>query len=96
MRHAVVIAVLSAAVTAWTCGSSALAEPPDTPLGALPRLSGVYRNSSQHPHVFMAPADLIDLVMRINSSGTFSARSFARLMGQIRIDLAARNEWERP
>jgi hypothetical protein len=97
MRHAVMtaLAVLAAAVTAWTCGSSALAEPPDRPLGALPRLSGVYRNSSQHPHVFMAPGDLINLVARINSAGTFSARSFARLIGQVRIDLAARNEWER-
>jgi hypothetical protein len=64
------------------------------PPAAYPALSGGYANSAQHPRVFMTNADLRELVTRINTSGTFSARSFARLAASVKTDLAAKIDWD--
>lgn len=63
---------------------------PDT----FPPMSGAYLSSAQHPRVFMTPADMSDLVQRIDRPGTFSAQSFARLAARVRSDLAAKTDWE--
>jgi hypothetical protein len=39
--------------------------------GSNPPLPGTYKSSAQHPRVFMSPADLHELVARINTPGTF-------------------------
>jgi len=57
-------------------------------------LSGTYRSSTEHPRVFTTPADLNDLVRRINTPGSFSAQSFGRLSGQVKADLAAKKDWD--
>jgi hypothetical protein len=62
--------------------------------GAYPALSGTYRNSAQHPRVFMTQVDLDDLSNRINVPGSFSAQNFARLSDQIRADVAANVDWD--
>lgn len=62
--------------------------------GAYPSLRGAYRSSPQHPRVFMTPADINDLVGRINSPGSFSAQNFVRLSNQIKADLAAHVDWD--
>jgi hypothetical protein len=59
-----------------------------------PSLPGAYISSAQHPRVFTTQADVNDLVQRINSAGTFSARSFGRLANRIKADLASRIDWD--
>jgi hypothetical protein len=59
-----------------------------------PSLAGSYTSSAQHPRVFVAPAELTDMVRRINSTGSFSAQIFSRLVGQIKSDLAAKKDWD--
>ena len=55
--------------------------PVDTPArtapDVYPSLDGSYTSSAQHPRVFITPTDMSDLVTRINTSGSFSAQSFA-------------------
>jgi len=62
--------------------------------GAYPALSGAYRNSAQHPRVFLTQADLNDLVRRINSPGSFSARTFSQLASRVKSHLAANVDWD--
>jgi hypothetical protein len=59
-----------------------------------PSLAGSYTSSKQHPRVFITPADMNDMVKRINSSGSFSAQSFARLASKVKADLAANVDWD--
>lgn len=59
-----------------------------------PHLSGSYRSSEQHPRIFTTPEELNDLVGRINTPGTFSAQSFARLARRIKADLAGKVDWD--
>ena len=59
-----------------------------------PSLAGSYTSSPQHPRVFMTPTDISDMVTRINSSGSFSAQSFARLSNKVKSDLAANVDWD--
>jgi hypothetical protein len=62
--------------------------------GGYPALSGAYTSSAQHPRVFITPSDMNALVTRINSSGSFSAQSFARLSTKVKADLAANVDWD--
>ena len=62
--------------------------------GAYPSLSGAYRSSSQHPRVFVTPAELTDMVTRINAPGSFSAQNFSRLANQVKAHLAANVDWD--
>jgi YD repeat-containing protein len=59
-----------------------------------PRLAGAYKSLAHHPRVFMTESDLKDLTTRINSPGTFSAESFARLTRRVKADLAAKVDWD--
>jgi hypothetical protein len=59
-----------------------------------PRLAGAYKSLAQHPRVFMTESDLKDLTTRINSPGTFSAQSFARLTRKVKADHAAKVDWD--
>jgi hypothetical protein len=72
--------------------------PVDTPARAAPdvypSLAGSYASSAQHPRVFITPTDMNGLVTRINSSGSFSAESFARLSNKVKADLAANVDWD--
>jgi hypothetical protein len=61
---------------------------------AHPALSGAYASSKQHPRVFMTQADLDDLVKRINTPGSFSARTFSTLANQVKVHLAANADWD--
>lgn len=61
---------------------------------AYPSLAGSYASSAQHPRVFMTPTGMRDLITRINSSGSFSAQSFARLSSKVKADLAAKVDWD--
>jgi hypothetical protein len=61
---------------------------------AYPSLSGDYRSSSQHPRVFVTPAELADMVTRINAPGSFSAQNFSRLANQVKTHLAANVDWD--
>jgi hypothetical protein len=78
-------------------GSGAML-PLNTPARAAPdvypSLAGSYTSSAQHPRVFITPTDMKDLVTRINSSGSFSAQSFARLSNKVKADLAANGDWD--
>jgi hypothetical protein len=67
---------------------------PDVAGSSYPPLSGTYKNSAQHPRVFMSPADLHELVARINTSGSFSAKSFDRLAARVKDDLASKIDWD--
>jgi hypothetical protein len=60
----------------------------------VPPLSGAYVPSAAHPRVFVTPADLKDLVARINQPKTYSARRFHQLADQIARDLASRRDWD--
>jgi len=62
--------------------------------GLYPSLAGSYTSSAQHPRVFMTPTDMSGLVTRINSSGSFSAQSFAKLTNKVKADLAANVDWD--
>jgi hypothetical protein len=62
--------------------------------GAYPSLSGAYRSSSQHPRVFVTPAEFTDMVTRINVPGSFSAQNFSRLANKVKADLAAKVDWD--
>jgi hypothetical protein len=62
--------------------------------GAYPALSGTDASSPQHPHVFVTPADLSDMVRRINSTGSFSAQIFSRLANQVKAHLTANVDWD--
>jgi hypothetical protein len=72
--------------------------PVDTPArttpDVYPSLAGSYTSSAQHPRVFVTPAELTEMVRRINSTGSFSAQIFSRLVGQIKADLAAKKDWD--
>jgi hypothetical protein len=72
--------------------------PLDTPArtapDVYPSLAGSYTSSAQHPRVFITPTDMKDMVTRINSSGSFSAQSFARLSNKVKADLAANVDWD--
>ena len=59
-----------------------------------PSIAGSYTSSAQHPRVFITPTDMNDMVTRINSSGSFSAQSFARLSNKVKADLAANVDWD--
>jgi hypothetical protein len=59
-----------------------------------PSLAGSYASSAQRPRVFITPTDMNALVTRINSSGSFSAQSFARLSTKVKADLAAKVDWD--
>jgi hypothetical protein len=59
-----------------------------------PSLAGSYTSAPQHPRVFITPTDMNDMVTRINSSGSFSAQSFARLSNKVKADLAANVDWD--
>jgi hypothetical protein len=59
-----------------------------------PSLAGSYTSSAQHPRVFNTPAEMSDMVTRINSSGSFSAQSFAGLSNKVKADLAANVDWD--
>jgi len=61
---------------------------------AYPALSGTYTSSAQHPRVFTTPAEIKDLVARINSSGSFSAQNFSKLANQVKAELAANVDWD--
>jgi hypothetical protein len=61
---------------------------------AYPALAGAFRRLARHPRVFMTESDLEDLATRINSPGTFSAQSFARLTRKVKADLAAKVDWD--
>ncbi|MBV8412088.1 MAG: hypothetical protein JOY64_30990 [Alphaproteobacteria bacterium] len=60
----------------------------------VPPLSGTYVPSPAHPRVFVTPADLKDLVARINRPNTYSAQRFHQLADQIARDLASRRDWD--
>src|ERR1700688_2289203 len=72
--------------------------PVDTPARTVhdvyPSLAGSYTSSAQHPRVFITPADMNDMVTRINSSGSFSEQSFNRLSNKVKADLAANVDWD--
>src|SRR5580704_7211152 len=72
--------------------------PVDTPArtapDVYPSLAGSYTSSLQHPRVFITPTDMNDMVTRINSSGSFSAQSFARLSNKVKADLTANVDWD--
>jgi hypothetical protein len=72
--------------------------PGDTPARAAPdvypSLAGSFASSAQHPRVFITPTDMGTLVTRINSSGSFSAQSFARLSTKVKADVAANFDWD--
>jgi hypothetical protein len=77
-------------------GAKRFPDPPvfrDVP-ESLPPLAGSYVSAPQHPRVFTTPADLHDLVTRINVSGSFSAQSFVRLANRVKRDLAANTDWD--
>jgi hypothetical protein len=67
------------------------AEQPKVPLPSLP---GAYASSKEHPRVFTTPAELKDLVSRINRAGSFSGLTFARLTNQVKSHLAANADWD--
>jgi hypothetical protein len=46
---------------------------------AEPALSAEYTSTKEHPRVFLTPRELQDLVTRVNRTGSFSARIFAKL-----------------
>ena len=66
----------------------------EQPEASFPSLPGAYASSKEHPRVFTTPADLKDLVSRINTTGSFSAQNFARLMNQVKSHLAANVDWD--
>lgn len=68
--------------------------PASTASEIYPTLAGSYTSSAQHPRVFVTPADMNDLVARINSRASFSAQSFAKLSNQVKADLAANVDWD--
>jgi hypothetical protein len=77
-------------------GAKLFPDPPvfrDVP-EAFPALAGTYVSATQHPRVFTTPADLHDLVTRINTPGSFSAQSFVRLANRVKRDLAANADWD--
>jgi hypothetical protein len=59
-----------------------------------PELSGTYTSSAQHPRVFVTPAELTNIVRRINSTGSFSAQTFSKLANKVQADLAANVDWD--
>jgi hypothetical protein len=61
---------------------------------AFPALAGTYVSATQHPRVFTTPADLHDLVRRINTPSSFSAQSFVRLANRVKRDLATNADWD--
>jgi hypothetical protein len=77
-------------IVVFSIATSPARTAPDT----YPSLAGSYISSAQHPKVFMTPADMSDLVTRINSAGSFSAQSFAKLSNKIKTDLAANVDWD--
>lgn len=81
-------------VAALLCASLVVQETFAQDSGVHPALSGTYRSSAQHPRVFTTPAELDDLVARINSPGSFSAQGFARLSNKVKADLTAKVDWD--
>jgi hypothetical protein len=83
-------------VALWGSGAKRFPDPPvfrDVP-ESLPPLTGDYVSTPQHPRVFTTPADLHDLVTRINTPSSFSAQSFVRLANRVKRDLAANTDWD--
>jgi hypothetical protein len=78
----------------WVAAPVAAQSPKPGVAGSYPPLSGTYKSSAQHPRVFLSPADLHELVARINTPGTFSARSFGRLAASVKGDLASTIDWD--
>jgi hypothetical protein len=64
--------------------------PPDE----YPPLPGSYASSKQYSRVFMTPADINDMVRRINSAGSFSAQIFSKLTDEVKAHLAANVDWD--
>ncbi|HMK42675.1 MAG TPA: hypothetical protein VK445_00900 [Dissulfurispiraceae bacterium] len=62
-------------------------------LDAQPILPGIYTSSAQHPRVFITPAELRDMVKRINTTGSFSSQIFSKLANQVKVHLAAKTDW---
>ena len=63
-------------------------------LSVFPSLSGSYKSSTERPRVFTTPAEINDLVKRINTAGSFSAQNFAKLAGRVKDDLSASVDWD--
>jgi hypothetical protein len=61
--------------------------------GAIPALSGAYTSSATHPRIFTTRGELADLTRRVGVPGSYSAKRFDQLAGQIGRDLAAHNDW---
>lgn len=76
-----------------SASSSGLAQSPKS-AQATPILDGAYASSVRHPDVFLTEKDLIDLAGRINQLGSYSARRFDQLAGQVARDLAGGNKWD--
>jgi hypothetical protein len=84
-------------VTAFVAGLFYASFTPETfaqDSGGYPALSGAYTSSAQHPRVFVTPAQLTDMVTRINAPGSFSAQNFSRLASQVKAHLAAKVDWD--
>jgi len=64
------------------------------PTPTAPALAGSYHSLDQHPRVFTTPAELKDLVARINRPTSYSAKRFGQLAQKIASDLAAPNDWD--
>ena len=62
----------------------------------LPRLTGVYSSAAEHPRVFLTPAEVKDLVQRINVPGSFSVKNFVHLAARVKEQLAAAVRFEKP
>jgi hypothetical protein len=80
----------------WGSGAQRFPDPPvfrHVP-ETLPALSGTYVGAPQHPRVFTTPADLHDLIARINIPDSFSAQSFVRLADRVKRDLAGNTDWD--
>ncbi len=56
--------------------------------------TGAYKRLAVHPRVFTTEAELKELAVRINRSGSYSAQRFDRLAVQIGRDLAADVDWD--
>jgi hypothetical protein len=61
---------------------------------APPPLPGAYHALATHPRVFTNAAELKELASQINRQGSYSARRFARLVGQVKDDLATKIDWD--
>lgn len=58
-----------------------------------PTLGGRYIGPSAHPYVFFSPSELMDLVRRIDTHGSFSATRFAAMANRVRTEVASHVDW---